>query len=214
LDKKTIAKLERTVKSLQEREAQLEREVEELSSEEKAKGGENDKQVKAMRLELKGVKGDLESKEEEVKELEEEMERIRKDFREKEKSTKRENRENLDLKDKIANLEVSLVLIHTSCLLMADVLIRKFVCIYHVQEEIDSLRRNNAALVEKAKKYRSEARAASSAQPKEKEKSASPEPIKKKVVQSVPAIVDESEEDEEEVVKAPKRAVRCKVASL
>lgn len=61
-----------------------------------------------MRLELKGVKGDLKSKEEEVKELEEELERIRKEFREKEKSTKRENRENVDLKDKIANLEVSL----------------------------------------------------------------------------------------------------------
>ena len=106
-DKKTITKLEKTIKSLQERETQLEKEVEELSSEEKAKGGESDKQVKAMRLELKGVKGDLRSKEEEVKELEEEMERIRKEFREREKSTKRENRENVDLKDKIANLEVS-----------------------------------------------------------------------------------------------------------
>ncbi|KAG7530617.1 hypothetical protein FFLO_04919 [Filobasidium floriforme] len=182
-DKKTIAKLERNVKSLQEREAQLEKEVEELSSEEKAKGGETDKQVKAMRLELKGVKGDLKSKEEEVKELEDEMERIRKEFREKEKSTKRENRENVDLKDKIANLE----------------------------EEIDSLRRNNAALVEKAKKYRSEARAASSAQPKETDKPASPEPVKKKVTQPVPEITVTNESEEEaqaEVVKAPKRAAR------
>jgi hypothetical protein len=79
-----------------------------------------------------------------------------------------------------------------------------------MQEEIDSLRRNNAALVEKAKKYRSEARAASAAQPKETEKPASPEPVKKKVTQPVPEITvtNESEEEAEtEVAKAPKRAV-------
>lgn len=82
-----------------------------------------------------------------------------------------------------------------------------------MQEEIDSLRRNNAALVEKAKKYRSEARAASSVQPKETEKPAfwaSPAPVKKKVTRPVPEITvtNESEgEAEEEVVKAPKRAV-------
>jgi hypothetical protein len=159
-----------------------------------------------MRLELKGVKGDLKSKEEEVKELEEEMERIRKEFREKEKSTKRENRENVDLKDKIANLEVSLfrICVALSCYTCADSYGLR------IQEEIDSLRRNNAALVEKAKKYRSEARAASSAQPKETEKPASPEPVKKKVVQPVPEITvtnEIEEEAEEEVVKAPKRAV-------
>lgn len=157
----------------------MEKEVEELSSEEKAKGGESDKAVKAMRIELKGVKGDLKSKEEEVKELEEEMERIRKEFREKEKSTKRGDRENVDLKDKIANLE----------------------------EEIDSLRRNNAALVEKAKKYRSEARAAGVAPSKEKERSVSPEPVKK-TVKPVKEAVVQSEGEDEEVAKAPKRAVR------
>ena len=83
-----------------------------------------------------------------------------------------------------------------------------------LQEEIDSLRRNNTALVEKAKKYRSEARAAGTAPSKEKERSVSPEPVKRKAVQARSEIVVESEEEKEEVVKAPKRAVRHRAIEL
>jgi len=82
------------------------------------------------------------------------------------------------------------------------------------KEEIDSLRRNNAALVEKAKKYRSEARAADVTQPKERERSASIEPVKRKAPAPVEAVQEPMEEegdDEEpaEVAKPAKKAVRA-----
>jgi predicted nucleic acid-binding Zn-ribbon protein len=120
-----VAKVEKTVGDLKDKNEDLQKELDDLVKEDTGRNGEvslrfrqcrilitdpvrtkSDKEIRALKSEIKGLKSVVNTKEADLEEAQEELEKIRNETREKDKAIRKESREKEALKDQLANLQV------------------------------------------------------------------------------------------------------------
>lgn len=123
-----VAKVEKTVVDLKGKNEDLQKELDDLVKEDTGRNGEvslrfrqrrilitdpvrtkSDKEIRALKSEIKGLKSVVNTKEADLEEAQEELEKIRNETREKDKAIRKESREKEALKDQLANLQVRVV---------------------------------------------------------------------------------------------------------
>ncbi|KAJ9112246.1 hypothetical protein QFC22_006330 [Naganishia vaughanmartiniae] len=102
------SRLEKGMADLKEKNRELQKELDELVKDDTGRSGETEKEIRALRIELKGLKASMATKEVDLEEAQEELQKTRSDMREKDKALRKESREVETLQDKITNLEASL----------------------------------------------------------------------------------------------------------
>ncbi|KAJ9092549.1 hypothetical protein QFC21_006780 [Naganishia friedmannii] len=124
------ARLDKVVVEMKDKNRELQKELDELVNDDTGRSGETEKEIRALRVELKGLKASMTTKEVDLEEAQEELQKARSDLRERDKALRKESREVETLQDKLTSVE----------------------------EENHELREKNAHILVKARAYRQQAK--------------------------------------------------------